>query len=148
MEEYPLGVMLRVICNHLETQANHLLGKHELTLPQMLIINYLMVHPGKNISQKELEDRFHLKHSTISGLLQRLEKKKMILRFSSSTDGRLKFIKPTEKAQKMYENLKGFMTEQDKKITNICSNEEIECLNRVLHRLTNSCLMQETKHHD
>lgn len=144
-DAYPLGVMLRVICNHLETQANHLLGKHELTLSQMLIINYLIMHPHKDISQKELEDRFHLKHSTISGLLQRLEKKKMVIRFSSVSDGRFKFIRPTEKAKKMHENLKEFLVEQDRKITSLCSKEEIDCLNRILIRLTDHCLLEEVK---
>ena len=148
MEEYTLGVMMRVICNHLETQANNLLCKHDLTLPQMLILNYLVTHPNKDISQKELETRFHLKHSTISGLLQRLEKKKMILRFNSSSDGRLKFSEPTDKAKKMYENLKDFMKEQDAKMISICSEEEIESLNRILMKLTDNCLLSKTMHHD
>lgn len=144
IEEYPLGVMLRLICNHLETQANHRLEKHDLTLSQMLIINFLIMHPDRDISQKEIEDRFHLKHSTISGLLQRLEKKNMIVRFSSPEDGRLKYIVPTDKAKEMYESLKDFMSEHDRKITRECSEEELECLNRVLQRLTISCFTEES----
>lgn len=145
IEEYPLGVMLRVICNHLETQANHHLIDHDLTLQQMLIINYLIMHPNKKINQKELEERFHLKHSTISGLLQRLEKKKLVLRFNCDSDGRQKFIEPTEKALKIHEDLEEFIAEQDGKIIELCSKEELDCLHRILVRLTNKCLLQEEK---
>ena len=64
-----------------------------LTVPQMALLHVVVHHDG--ISLKELSRELSLAHSTVSGIVDRLEKRGMLERRADPADGRVSRIYPT-----------------------------------------------------
>lgn len=87
--ESDLRAIQRVLRKPLEAQVAH----GGLTLPQTAVMQEVVAHQG--ISLKELSKRLSLAHSTVSGIVDRLEKRGMLERRSDGADGRISSIFPT-----------------------------------------------------
>ncbi len=66
----------------------------ELTAPQISVMRVVVRHSG--ISLKDLSKAVNLAHSTVSGIVDRLENRGMIERRADATDKRITLIYPTE----------------------------------------------------
>jgi DNA-binding MarR family transcriptional regulator len=69
------------------------IARGDLTLPQKAVMREVVRHHG--ISLKDLSRAVSLAHSTVSGIVDRLEKRGMIARRPDPTDGRVSCIYPT-----------------------------------------------------
>jgi DNA-binding MarR family transcriptional regulator len=87
--EQDLSGIRRALRKPLEAEV----AKGELTLPQTAAMREIVRHQG--ISLKELSHAVSLAHSTVSGIVDRLEKRGMIERRPDPADGRLSCIYPT-----------------------------------------------------
>ena len=77
-----------------------------LTVSQAYVIDFIsMEGKDRDIFQKDLEKQFDLKRSSISLMLNNMEKNKLIERVAVSEDARLKKIVLTEKAIKLNEKI-------------------------------------------
>jgi DNA-binding MarR family transcriptional regulator len=65
----------------------------ELTVPQSAVMRVVVQHEG--VSLKELSTDVSLAHSTVSGIVDRLEKRGMIERRADAADGRVTRIHAT-----------------------------------------------------
>ena len=74
----------------------------DLTAMQSYVLRYLHEHRGEVVYPKDLEQRFHLTHPTVSGLLARLESKGFIVCTPDPDDRRCKRIAATEKAEQLH----------------------------------------------
>lgn len=70
---------------------------------QIDIMEYL-AEATEEVYQKELEKEFRLRKSTISGILQTMEKNGMIRKFESKGDFRSKRIELTKKGKDIFNN--------------------------------------------
>jgi DNA-binding MarR family transcriptional regulator len=70
------------------------IAKGNLTVPQTGVMQVVVRSNG--ISLKDLSHAVSLAHSTVSGIVDRLEKRGMIKRLPDETDGRISRIYPTE----------------------------------------------------
>lgn len=88
-----------------EKNLNKILEKYDLTSSQASIISYLFEaeKQNKEVQQKDLEEFFYLKNPTVTGILDRLEIKKYIVRKISKLDKRKRLIYLTPKARKVHE---------------------------------------------
>lgn len=76
--------------------------KIELTFPQRMVIGILARF--NNLSVKQLSEKMELSHSTISGIIDRLERKGLVARFQDPEDRRFtKVILSEEVKQRMEE---------------------------------------------
>jgi DNA-binding MarR family transcriptional regulator len=64
-----------------------------LTVPQKAVMHAVIMNHG--ISLKEVSHRLSLAHSTVSGIVDRLEKQGLIERRADENDGRVSRIHPT-----------------------------------------------------
>ena len=69
---------------------------------QFQVVKYLFDHEGEDVVQKDFEMALHVRKSTVSGILDTMEKNNIIVRLTSTTDGRGKIVKlsPTFQKQK------------------------------------------------
>jgi MarR family transcriptional regulator, organic hydroperoxide resistance regulator len=67
--------------------------KGNVTVPQKAVMQVVVQIPG--VTLKELSQAISLAHSTVSGIVDRLEKRGMIDRRRDSTDGRLTRLYPS-----------------------------------------------------
>ena len=72
-------------------------AKGELTAPQILVMRQVVRRDG--ISLKDLSREVCLAHSTVSGIVDRLEKRGMLSRRPDATDGRISRVFPTAVVQ-------------------------------------------------
>jgi DNA-binding MarR family transcriptional regulator len=87
--ERDLGQIRRALRKPLEAEV----AKGELTAPQISVMREVVRHEG--ISLKDLSRAVSLAHSTVSGIVDRLEKRGMVTRKADAMDGRISLVFPT-----------------------------------------------------
>jgi DNA-binding MarR family transcriptional regulator len=114
------------------------LTKNKLTIEQVKIIRYLYKNRvEKYVYQKDIEKEFDIKRSSVTNILQNMEKKHLILRSIDEKDARVKKVELTEKGQMMSSELTGYiehleeilvegMTEEEKDLYLILIKRSIE----------------------
>ena len=86
--EQDLGAIRRALRKPLETE----MARGELTVPQTAVMRVIVRQRG--ISLKDLSREVSLAHSTVSGIVDRLEKRGMVERRADPEDGRTSRIYP------------------------------------------------------
>ena len=87
--EQDLGVIRRVMRKPLDA----LVARGELTAPQTAVMREVVRNEGVNL--RDLSRAVSLAHSTVSGIVDRLEKQGLIERRPDPRDGRVSCIYPT-----------------------------------------------------
>lgn len=86
----------------------------------------------KRICQKDLESAMNLRGSSITSLLQGLEKKGFIIRRSGDEDGRTKLLSITEKGTKLIEEMEGVFQNVESLLLQGMTDAEKEIYQRLL----------------
>ena len=81
-------------------------GIDEVTLMHGWIMRYLYENREKEIYQKDIEKHFSIGRSTVTSIIQLMEKKGFIERQAVQSDARLKKVLLTEKGEKTHEKKK------------------------------------------
>lgn len=102
---------------------------------QGMIIGYLYFNSDKEIIQRDIEQEFKIRRSTVTGILQLMEKDGLIYRESVERDGRLKRILLTEKAIEIHHHIQRHLETVDEKITKGISQEEMEVFYSLVNRM-------------
>lgn len=84
---------LRAIQRALRKPVEAQVARGALTLPQTAVMHEVIAHNG--ISLKDLSKQLSLAHSTVSGIVDRLEKRGLIERRPDQMDGRISSLFPT-----------------------------------------------------
>ena len=95
---------------------------------QTWVIRYLHDHKGQEICQRDLERDFNITRSTVTGILQLMEKKGYIVRVSVPTDARLKQILLTNQGEDLYYEFRDHIQTMEKLLVQGMTEEEIEQL--------------------
>lgn len=106
-----------------------------LTGTRGYIICYLKENEKEDVFQKDIEKHFSLSRSTVTEVLQRMEKSGLISRLSVSSDARLKKIVLTEKAQGLIEILDRDRDNTDAVVVKNLSESEILTLIELLGKV-------------
>lgn len=110
-----------------------------LTISQAYVIDFICNEgKDKDVFQKDLESVFDLKRSSISLMLNNMEKSGLIERVSVEEDGRLKKIILTEKSIKIYEKISDAIDLIENKLSENITEEEVKVFQNVLNKIRNS----------
>ena len=101
----------------------------------MDVLLYLKRHEEDKLTQRDLETGLTLKNPTVTGLLNRLEEKGFITREQNLNDKRSKFIKMTEKTQRVLDDAYLYIQELDAQMLNGISKEEQKQLFDYMHKI-------------
>ncbi len=115
--------------NEVRTQLEEATGKNTW------IILYLAEHRDKDVYQKDIENTFSIRRSTVSNMLKLMEKKGYIRREAVDTDARLKKLVLTQKALDADRMLKAQLTENERLLRRNISDGELEIFYRVLDKI-------------
>lgn len=99
------------------------------------IICYLDRNSDHDVYQKDIEQRFSIRRSTVTEVLQRMEKNGLITRLSVSSDARLKKIVLTEKAKDIIKYLDRDIEKTHKNLVKGFSVDELNVLVSLLQRV-------------
>lgn len=136
---FPFGRIFRSIDCALGQRMNQALSGMELTFSQGHIMGYLS-HCDAPPCATDIEDRFHLSHPTVSGLLARLEKKEFITLREDPKDRRRKLVYILPKGQQCNETMDAVIRGGDQKLLEGFTPEEEmqfrQYLLRALHNIS------------
>ena len=110
-----------------------------LTVSQAYVIDFISNEgKDKEIFQKDLEREFDLKRSSISLMLNNMEKSDLIERVPVTEDARLKKIILTQKSIKIYEKISTAIDSIENKLSENITPEEIKVFQSVLNKIRNN----------
>ena len=108
----------------------------ELTPMQRHILNYILLETlHRDIYQKNLEEEFQVRKSTVSGILKLIEKNGFIYRESVKEDSRLKRILPTKKAEALRPSILEHIHETEIRMTEGVSEQDLFLCRKVLYQM-------------
>lgn len=97
-----------------------------ITAAQGWIIAYLYQRSGEDVFQRDLYDQFHLRRSTVTGILKLMEKNGFIVREPVPKDARLKKLVLTPKAVEQYQRVMRRIDEIETRMMEGFTQEECE----------------------
>ena len=99
------------------------------------VLCYIRDHSDRDVFQKDLEEIFSVRRSTMSGILLRMEEKGFLVRTAVSYDARLKKLTLTEKGWRIHTLMEGAIDAAEEKLVRGFSAEEVETLVFLLEKL-------------
>jgi DNA-binding MarR family transcriptional regulator len=92
-------IALRRISQAIDVWSSHLWHDYGLTSPQLATLRE--IQQGKNVSPVSLATALHLSQPTVTGILNRLERRGLIRRERSSTDRRIVLSTVTDQGMEL-----------------------------------------------
>ena len=137
-EERHIGNMFRILSNLIRRKiGNELIQSgSELSGSQSRIISFLYRETQmRDVYQRDIEEEFDIRRSTVTSTLQLLEKNGYITRQSVDVDARLKKILLTDRGVRAYEVVRKSILVVEKELSNVYTKEEFNELFRLLDKL-------------
>lgn len=133
-----IGITLGIIDKVMKTRFDRELERAGLTVSQMEVLIYILKEQKKQdreITARELEQRFRVSNPTMSGILRRLEKKGFIGRMPGSQDKRNKQIRIKENIDELYQLIQSRINVEKERLFREFTREELAELARLSAKL-------------
>ena len=108
--DYRVLCSLRKIIRAVHIHSKKLNAAQGLTTPQLICLSAVVAQ--KDLTLSQLSKEVNLSGSTVTGIVDRLEQKKLLARERSSTDRRKIFIRPLEAGQKLVKKAPSLLQEK------------------------------------
>lgn len=130
---------MKNIVNYSKTKFNNDLKEYDLTASQYVVLKYLINNEGKNIIQKDVGEFLVLKHTTIIGIIKRLEQKGLIKKESKHAS----IITITSKGKKLYESIGDYEALINHDVLKSLNKQEKENLSELLIKIYDDIFKEE-----
>jgi DNA-binding MarR family transcriptional regulator len=123
-----IGFEIKTLSNRIRQYINEVMEKDpDITGIQGWIIGYISRHQNsQDVFQRDIEKEFNVRRSTVSGILNTMEKKGLIIRQTVDFDARLKKITLTPKAVTCNQMILDKLQEVESQLKKGLSDEEIK----------------------
>lgn len=119
------------------------IGDLGITPAQSRVLMYLDRRRGEAVSQRDLERHLCVSHTTVKGLLQRLEEKGWVrTAFDDSKDGRVKHVYLADGLETRHSSAREDIRRMEERVLSPLSAEEQEQLKQMLSRVLDKLLEQ------
>lgn len=135
MKNRKIGRDIHIVANKIKRKMDSAVLKFDITHTQFHVLIYIEYHEGA-VYQKDIENAFNLRRSTVSKILSLLEKKGYITKQNVETDARLKHIVITEKGRLQLEQVENTFMEINKHLTSNIDPQELDTFYKVLDELS------------
>lgn len=134
-----VGFLIRCINNKIGRRVACLSSSQfgsSTTPVQGWVVRYLYENRDKDVFQKDLEARFSVRRSTMTSILQLMEKNGLLLREEVEYDKRLKKLILTPLAIEKQEQMKKCIDELEEKLKKNISEEELASFIAVAEKIS------------
>lgn len=139
-----MGRMIHMLSHQMKRNCNSVdsaIVNDELTIIQKHVLKFVLLESlHRDLYQKDIEEEFQIRKSTVTGILKLMEKHGYIYRESVKKDARLKKIVPTPKAESLRPNILEHIQETESRLIKDISEEDVMICKQVLcqmyHNLT------------
>ncbi len=105
IERRQLGLVVKLLNQQFRRRFENnarTLGLDDVTIVHGRVLNFLARHAEEDIFQRDIEAAFRISRSTVTSIMQVMEKNDLIERCSSPADSRLKRVVLTARGQEMH----------------------------------------------
>lgn len=132
-----MGKLIHMLSH--EMKRNHPIDKviqDDLTIMQKLILKFILLETmHRDIYQKDIEEEFQIRKSTVTGYVQLLEKNGYLIRESVKEDARKKRLVPTEKAEGVRQAILEDIKINEKRMEKGIPKEDVATCKQVLYHV-------------
>lgn len=124
----PIGIVVRCLNNQIGRYVSAAAAKEfgdSATAVHGWVVRYLYDNRDRDVFQRDLETRFSVRRSTMTSILQLMEKKGLIVKESVPTDARLKKLILTSKAMDIQERMRREIATLEEQMRHGISEEEL-----------------------
>lgn len=136
MRKDKVAILIKKTALVIEKLSNQVLSPYELSHTQYKIMMMLYRNEGGSVRQTDIEEKFSLTNPTVTGIIQNLEKKRLVERVQNPEDKRSKLIYLTECAMTMKPELSTLGESLENQVTANLTDAECEQLCALLKKLT------------
>lgn len=105
MDVTDILINIRKIVRSINLESKRAQKEYGVSIPQVLCLSYLKSSPNYQNSQNNIRQFLNLNPSTISGIINRLEKRGLIARLPKTGDKRVSMITLTSAGDKLITNI-------------------------------------------
>lgn len=138
-EKHPAFIM-KMVTDRADAMFVQKVGPLKVTAPQCRVLMYLESRGGAGVSQRELEQHLGVSHTTVKGLLLRLEEKGYVRTAFDSDDGRVKHAYLTAAYENQQNETRAAMREFEDQVVAGFSEDELVTLRSMLERIYRNIL--------
>ncbi len=132
-----IGKLVSIFYKRIHRRIGREVSQYGLTSIQSRILGFVYNESAKrDIFQKDIEEEFEIRRSSVTSVLQLMEKKGYIKRISVSEDARLKKIILTEMGTEIQNKIYNRILEFEKSLEDGLNSEEKEILVSLINRLS------------
>lgn len=137
MDRIEVFAIIHKLDNQVKRKIDKVVCKHGLTGIQALFLKYVYDNSSeRDVFQRDLEETFDIRRSSVSTMVSSLEKKGYIKRESIPTDKRINKIVLTDAGLKKHKEVDCEIKKYKGSLLNNFSEEEIELLCDLLGRIS------------
>lgn len=135
--EVHIGRIVNIFSNRIGRKIGNEVSKYGLTSIQSRILAFVFHESEKrDIFQRDIEEAFDIRRSSVTSVLQLMEKNGYIKRVSVSEDARLKKIVLTDKGIDTERNIHDYIIKFEQSLQDELTSEELDILVKLLDRLS------------
>lgn len=103
---------IRQIIRSVNLESKRIEKEYGISIPQLLCLNFLLEQDLQQASHKQIKDFLQLNASTVTGIIDRLEKKCLVIRLPKQKDKRVGMISITEKGKLLIDSTPELLHQQ------------------------------------
>ncbi len=130
-------IKIRQIVRSINLESKKIQKEYGVSIPQVLCLSYIRESPNFQTTQKNIRNYLNLNASTVTGIINRLEKKGYIARLPKLGDRRITSITLTGAGQRLLDRLPPLMQEQLIEKISELPQEKVNHINSGLDELIN-----------
>lgn len=132
-EDY--GYYIQKLGKSIKYLADENLVNHGITFEQVKVMRFLDSYSQENAAnQKDVEIIFELKRSSVTNILQNMEKNGLVTRSGDVLDKRIKKVWLTDKGKDLFQHLRSYLKTLDDVIVQGMTEEEKEMFRLLLKK--------------
>ncbi|WP_320113481.1 MarR family transcriptional regulator [Draconibacterium orientale] len=135
METRDILIKIRKIVRSVDIESKKIQKEHGVSIPQVLCLNFLRESHNYQTTQGELRKFLNLNPSTVSGIINRLEKKGYLARLPKSGDKRVVNIALTSAGDQLLSTMPSLLHQQLSEKLLQLSDQELEVVEAGLNTL-------------
>jgi DNA-binding MarR family transcriptional regulator len=143
MDPTEILIKIRKIVRSINLESKKIQKEYGVSIPQVLCLNFLHNSVNYQSTQGEIRKFLNLNSSTVSGIINRLEKKGYLARLPKSGDKRVINIALTSAGDKLLSNIPPLLHEQLSEKLQKLDSEKMQSVENSLNTLVNLLNIQE-----
>ena len=132
-----MGKLIHMLSH--EMKRNHPIDKviqDDLTIMQKHILKFILLETmHRDLYQKDIEEEFQIRKSTVTGYVQLMEKNGYLTRESDKEDARKKRLVPTQKAEGLRQAILEDIKINERMMAEGISDEDVTTCKHVLYHV-------------